>query len=200
MKKLLFILLLLPFISHSQTKILGIKKDGAVCPFTLSFGSRTNLTESPAGTYNVTVTTGGTTTEAFASPVSLAASTNGDIRATYNNSANIQFAIILHTSSTLSTPGYNNGAYGVYVDGGGDYVYIESGSQTGTGVAAVAGDIFKLERVSTNTMRIQYFRSGAWTTVFTFSGTQTGQLWPYLSAATFDDTQLLTGVQYCGMN
>ncbi len=133
--------------------------------------------ESPSGSWHGTAGTGdqsrGITT------TTRAAGTQFNYYFNYDGTSNLNSGIGFNTSSTLPTA-FDLASYWMFVQSNGE-IYVATsnyGESTSSGrTTAVAGDILRLNIDASDVIRAQVYRSGAWTTLFTFSGTATGALY-----------------------
>jgi hypothetical protein len=195
-------LMAIPFVPKKLFASSGVKNNSISstvggCPgmVVLPFQTLSNLTESPTGTFPVTNNTldanGKNTTD------SLAASTNGQFQVDMDFTVSTnQTVICWDVSNSLATHYYQTARYVTFVSTN----YFYNDNQVGavdTGILAITGDILGLVRTGTNTIAARYYRSGAWTTLFTFTGTQTGQLFYYISSAALGATQKILNPKKC---
>lgn len=191
MNRIITILLCFLCFSVSAQRLLTVGKTNysteTVIPFPVVGGT---FVESPAGRWGSGTGTG-------VSNLTIPASTDGTFQCDFELSENRGIDIGLDATSTNTD--YTQYDYGLFVDATGSqqYYYIVNGTFTNSGVGATLGDKYRLRRTS-GTMYAEYYRSGAWTIIFTFSGTSTAQLWPKANI-TFTSKYLLnpkgTGVQ-----
>lgn len=113
---------------------------------------------------------------------------NGYYRADYSSTANQDALIAFDLNNNLEN--YTGFDYVLYVaPSGGQYTTIEGGvAFTASGVVAVAGDMYRLNRVGT-TITAEYYRAGVWTVIYTFPVTTAANL--YLKGAIPDVSKFL---------
>lgn len=187
-------MMLLSQLAFSQKYFLGMVKTGApACPYVASsWVSTTNWQESPTGVWGPITYVGVGNGEGL---VNASASGDGYIQSDYAAADNQSTAIFLTTSESPTSPFYANVEYGLYVSAGAEYSTAISGSYAGLGVTAIAGDKFRVIRTGT-TIKGQYFRSGAWTDLYTY-GTYSGTLWMGVSSADPGNAVYATNPKYC---
>jgi hypothetical protein len=146
----------------------------------LSFVSTTNLQESPAGHWipiNNNLDANGK------GSVSLPASTDGEFQCEFQSSFNTeQFAICWDTSNAISESYYTTAKYTVFPIFG---TYWYNDNQAGaidSAIACVDGDLLRMVRVG-SVIKAQYYRGGSWSDIHTYSGTDTGQMYYFISSA-----------------
>lgn len=151
---------------------------GASCPFDATFSSTTNWTESPAGTWGPI---SGNNGEGIQSSFSIAG--DGYIYATYDGTINTyNTAIFLTASESPATPYYSDVEYGLYVNSGDTYSTAIGGVFTDLEIAVASGDLFRVIRTGT-TVKAQYFRSGSWTDLHTYTTGESNPLYYGASSA-----------------
>lgn len=151
---------------------------GGACPFDATFSVTTNWTESPAGTWTPV---SGNNGEGIQSSFSIAG--DGYIYATYDGTINTyNTAIFLTATESPASPYYGDVPYGLYINSDENYYRAVNGAYTDLGVAAVSGDLFRVIRTGT-TVKAQYFRSGSWTDLYTYTSGESAALYYGASSA-----------------
>jgi hypothetical protein len=199
MRKLIFILLsIISFAAQSQVKIIGHYKNSTpTCPVAVTLTSTTNITESPTGTYS---NSGNTAADGNAKiTVSLPASTDGSLQADYVNSSNTyQVVLAWDVSNAIAESYHTTAQYVLFPFGDGNYWYNDNqGGATSTGIAWVDGDKFRLTRTGT-TVKAQYYRGGSWSDLHTFAGSQSAQLFMFISIAQDGVILRVVNPMHCG--
>lgn len=167
---------------------------GPTCPYTVtSWAVSTNWVESPAGVWGPITYVGVGNGEGLASQT---ISGDGYIQSDYLAANNQSTAIFLTTSESPASPYYANVEYGLYVSSSEEYSTAINGSYAGLGVSASNGDKMRVIRTGT-TIKGQYYRSGSWTDLYTFTTGSTGTLWFGGSSADPGNAVYLTNPKYC---
>lgn len=167
---------------------------GSLCPYNItSWAVSTNWVESPSGVWG---------------PINYAVDGNGEglgldiingdgyIQSDYLASNNQSTAIFLTSSESPISPYYANVEFGLYVSSGDEYNTAINGSYTGLGVTALSGDKMRVIRTGT-TVKAQYYRSGSWVDLYTYSTGSSGTLWFGGSSANPGNAVYLTNPKYC---
>lgn len=165
---------------------------GGGCPFlATSWVGTTNWQESPTGVWG---------------PVSYPANGegmindsiagDGYIEAEYDSTVNESTAIFLTTFESPSTPYYDTTEYGLYIAATGTYWTAISGAYTDLSVAVASGDLFRVIRTGT-TIKGQYYRSGSWTDLHTYTTGSAGTLYLGASSADPGAAKYLRNPKYC---
>lgn len=122
---------------------------------------------------------------------------SGYIQAYYSGAdSSFNTAIFLTSTEVPAAPYYENVEFGVYVSASEEYVIAENGTYTGTSVAAVSGDLFRVWRTGT-TVKAQYFRASTWTDLFTYTTSSTGSLFLGASSADPGWVVKVTRLKFC---
>lgn len=134
----------------------------------LSTSSGGTVTESPTGTFR----TDGSGSSLINFTTSLAA--DGWIEMLISDVSNggVNQGTVLGLSTNNTLEPYSSMPFGVFIFNG-VYQRIDTGTPIDCGVAAVVGDLCRVNRVG-STITIGYYRSGAWTLLYTFAGSSTG--------------------------
>lgn len=166
---------------------------GGGCPFlATSWVGTTNWQESPTGIWGpISHPPNGE------GMVNDSIAGDGYIQAEYNNTDNESTAIFLTTLESPTTPYYENVEYGLYINSDGNYWSATGGATyTDLSVLAVSGDLFRVIRTGT-TIKGQYYRSGSWTDLVTYTTGSTGTLWLGASSADPGVPKYCRNPKYC---
>lgn len=187
MKRIIFILLLIPVISFSQKRdtltLVYTSNPNPLPDMRVRFQSGTNMSESPANNWYAT---DGNGNWCGYSTSYLPASEAGYYYAEYNSLADNDNVFIALSSAVLSSCEIvfdGNLRYAVFPDDNQGFYRVRdgvAGSFTTTSVVPTVGDLFGIFREAGGTVTAQYYRSGTWTVMHTYSSGSTANL--YFSA------------------